>query len=82
MKYMVSSQERLDNIPMYSLHSDLNSFILHTDEGIEKYSKGFETNLDPPHQLPLVLYDQLDSQKYHDHEKLCLEESKCVPFEI
>ena len=80
MKYMINSQERPDNISMYSLHSDLNSFILHTDEDTEEYSEGFETNLNPPHQLPQVLYDELDTQNYHDHEQLCLEERDFVPF--
>ena len=28
MKYMVSSSERPKNYPIYSLHSDINSFIL------------------------------------------------------
>ena len=32
MKYMVSSQERLDNSPLYSIHTDLDSFILYNDE--------------------------------------------------
>ena len=50
MKYMISNQERLDNIPLYSLHSYLKSFILHTNEDIEEQPEGFETNLDPPHQ--------------------------------
>ena len=40
-----------------------------------------ETNLDTPHQLPQVLYDELDTQNYHDHEQLCLEEREFVPLE-
>jgi hypothetical protein len=31
MKYMVSSQEKPHNYPLYSAHSDLNSFILYID---------------------------------------------------
>jgi hypothetical protein len=31
MKYMVSSQEKPHNYPLYSAHSDLDSFILYTD---------------------------------------------------
>jgi len=30
-KYMVSSQEKPDNYPLYSAHSDLDSFILYND---------------------------------------------------
>ena len=82
MKYMISSQERPDNIPMYSLRSDLNSFIMHIDENMEEESEETDVDLDLPHQLSLVPYDELDTQNYHDHEQLCLEESKYVPFEI
>jgi hypothetical protein len=31
MKYMVSSQEKPHNYPLYSAHSDLDSFILYND---------------------------------------------------
>ena len=31
MKYMVSSQEKLHNYPLYSAHSDLDLFILYND---------------------------------------------------
>ena len=31
MKYMVSSQEKLHNYPLYSAHFDLDSFILYND---------------------------------------------------
>ena len=74
MKYIVSSQERPDNIPMYSIHSDLNSFILHTDEDIDKQIGEIETNLGTPHHPPHIIYDELDTQNYHDPEQLCLED--------
>ena len=32
MKYMVSSQERPENSPLYSIHTDLDSFSLYNDE--------------------------------------------------
>ena len=32
MKYMVSSQERPKNSPLYSIHTDLDSFILFNDD--------------------------------------------------
>jgi hypothetical protein len=31
MKYMVSSQEKLHNYPLYFVHSDLDYFILYND---------------------------------------------------
>jgi ribonuclease HI len=36
MKYMVSSQERPHNYPLYSTHSDLDSFILYNDGDTEE----------------------------------------------
>jgi len=35
MKYMVRSQEKPHNYPLYSTHSDLDSFILYNDGGLE-----------------------------------------------
>jgi hypothetical protein len=36
MKYMVSSQEKPHNYPLYSAHSDLDSFILYNDGDTEE----------------------------------------------
>jgi ribonuclease HI len=36
MKYMVSSQEKPHNYPLYSAHSDLDSFILYNDGDVEE----------------------------------------------
>jgi hypothetical protein len=36
MKYMVSSQEKPHNYPIYSVHSDLDSFILYSDGDTEE----------------------------------------------
>ena len=36
MKYMVSSQEKPHNYPLYYVHSDLDSFILYNDEDINE----------------------------------------------
>jgi hypothetical protein len=36
MKYMVSSQEKLHNYPLYSTHSDLDTFILYNDGDTEE----------------------------------------------
>ena len=32
MKYVVSSQEKPENFPIYSVHSDMDSFILYNAE--------------------------------------------------
>ena len=36
MKYMVSNQDRPDNTPLYSIHLDLDSFILYNEEDIDE----------------------------------------------
>ena len=36
MKCMASSLEKLENSPLYSVHTDLDSFILYNDESIDK----------------------------------------------
>jgi hypothetical protein len=36
MKYMVNSQEEPHNYPLYSTHSNLDSFILYNDGGLEE----------------------------------------------
>ena len=36
MKYMISSQEKPHNYPLYSTHSDLDSFILYNDGDFEE----------------------------------------------
>ena len=35
MKFLVSSPERLENSPLYSVHTDLDSFILYNDESLK-----------------------------------------------
>ena len=44
MKYMVSSQEKPYNYPLYFVHSDLESFILYNDEDINKQVAGEEAD--------------------------------------
>ena len=36
MKFMVNSPEMLENSPLYSIHIDLDSFILCNDESIDE----------------------------------------------
>jgi ribonuclease HI len=48
MKYMVSSQEKPHNYPLYSAHSDLDSFILYNDGDMEEQIAQLEEDtLDP-----------------------------------
>ena len=45
MKFLVSSLEKPENLPLYSLHTDLDSFILCNDESSEgSESKNRDTN--------------------------------------
>ena len=48
MKYMVSSLDRPNNTPVYSIHSDLDSFILYNENEISGQVKGSEKELGPP----------------------------------
>ena len=50
MKFMVSSQERPNNTPLYSIHSDLDSFILYNEEDIDEKVNEIEIDLDIPQQ--------------------------------
>ena len=36
MKYMVSSQDNPKNTPLYSIHSDLDSFIFYNEDEINE----------------------------------------------
>ena len=48
MKYMVSNIDRPNNTPVYSIHSDLDSFILYNEDEISKQEKENEKELSPP----------------------------------
>jgi len=59
MKYMVSSSERPQNYPIYSMHSHLDSFILYnSDNGKDKF-----TYVEEKHK-------EIDSENI-THESLC-----------
>jgi hypothetical protein len=45
MKYMASSQEKPHNYPLYSAHSDLNSFILYNDGDLEEQITQLEDDI-------------------------------------
>jgi hypothetical protein len=42
MKYMVNSQEKPHNYPLYSVHSDLDSFILYNDGDLDSQIENLE----------------------------------------
>ena len=45
MKFLVSSPERPENSPLYSIHTDLDSFIFYNDESLgEPESENIDTN--------------------------------------
>jgi hypothetical protein len=45
MKYMVGSQEKPHNYPLYSVHSDLDSFILYNDGNMERQIANLEDDV-------------------------------------
>ena len=49
MKFMVTTQDRPNNYPIYSIHSDLDSFILYNDISAQEQV--------PNHNTPLCLTD-------------------------
>ena len=68
MKYMVSSLDRPNNTPIYSIHSDLDSFIFYNENDLdEKVNEECEV-LGTLQQSIQSLYDEFDSQNYHDPE--------------
>lgn len=45
MKYMVSSQDKPNNYPLYSVHSDMDSFILYNNECVENEVSPLEAKI-------------------------------------
>jgi hypothetical protein len=52
MKYMVSSQEKPHNYPLYSAHSDLDSFILYNDGDAEDQDTQLRENVANQDECP------------------------------
>ena len=50
MKYMVSNIDRPNNTPVYSIHSDLESFILYNENDISEQVNDKEKELSPSEQ--------------------------------
>jgi ribonuclease HI len=55
MKYMVSSQEKPHNYPLYSTHSDLDSFILYNDGDFEEQIAQMEDDAPDPKDDKVVV---------------------------
>jgi hypothetical protein len=50
MKYMVSSQKKPHNYPLYSAHSDLDSFILYNNDETEEQITQLEEDTSGPNE--------------------------------
>ena len=62
MKYMVRSQDRPNNTPLYSIHSDLDSFILCNEDEINEQVNENEKHLGLPEQSSQSANEEHDSQ--------------------
>ena len=58
MKYMVSSQERPHNYPLYCVHSDLDSFILYNDGDIDAQVTKAKNDIDEKHENQTQIVQQ------------------------
>ena len=63
MKFLVSSLERPENSPLYSVHTDLDSFILCNDDSLEgSTSQNKDTN-EKTEPMDFNIMDTLDSEE-------------------
>ena len=71
MKYMVSSQEKPDNSPIYSIHTELDSFIIYNDENINEQGEGDDTPIigkDGRKEKNLKQFANLEHHNKHDED--------------
>ena len=61
MKFMVSNIDRPNKTPVYSIHSDLDSFISYNEDEINQQEKENEIGLIPPEQLNQSPKEESDS---------------------
>ena len=67
MKFLVSSPEKPENPPLYSVHTDLDSFILYNDQSPEEpRSNNGNTNIQP---MDFNIIATLEEYKEEDHGK-------------
>jgi len=62
MKYMVSNIDRPNNTPVYSIHSDLDSFILYNENDISEQVNDNEGQLSLPEQPNQLSNQENDTQ--------------------
>ena len=62
MKYMVSNIDRPNNTPVYSIHSDLDSFILYNENDISEQVDNNEGQLSLPEQPNQLSNQENDTQ--------------------
>ena len=62
MNYIVSSLDRPNNTPIYSIHSYLDSFIFYNENEISGQVQGSEKELDPPEHSHSPSNEKNDNQ--------------------
>ena len=66
MKFMVSSPEKPENSPLYSIHTDLDTFILYNDESINKSEledRNSDNQLEAPNLEIMVVLDIEENER-------------------
>lgn len=58
MKYMVISQDKAHNYPLYYVHSNLDSFIIYNDEGIDEQVTQEENDIDKKQENHTLIVQQ------------------------
>ena len=67
MKFLVSSPEKPENSPLYSVHTDLDSFILYNDQSSkDPRSDNGHTNIQP---MDFNIMATLEEYEEEDHGK-------------
>ena len=69
MKYMVSNLDRPNNTPIYSIHSNLNYFILYNESDINEQIKENEEDFKPSKPNFPLLNEETDDQSSKKPEK-------------
>ena len=72
MKYMVSSKDKPHNTPVYSTHSDLDSFILYKKDEVTQTEKEIKQGISVPEHSDLSSSqprDTLTSSNPEQHKK-------------
>ena len=76
MKYMVSNQDRPDNTPLYSIHSDLDSFIFYKEDDINEQGAEKQEEIDLSELSNQKKNEERNNQNPSSHEHQHNGESK------